>query len=87
MLLSLLVAVDLIKDLFNQRGSRRPCHASPLSDEVLCDSLKLFPASQTKGARHGHCMPQLSRFLHPTNGMRSWQDAEADSSILQLAGC
>lgn len=50
MLLSLPVAVDLIKDLFNKRGSKEQdaCHASPLSDEALHDSLNLFPASQTK---------------------------------------
>lgn len=46
-LLSPPVAVDLIKDLFNKRGSeeREACHTSLLSDKALCDSLNLFPAS------------------------------------------
>lgn len=53
-LLSLPVAADLIKDLFNKRGSKEQeaCHASRLSDEALHDSLNLFPASQTKRSCH-----------------------------------
>lgn len=86
MLLSPPVAADLIKDLFNKRGSeeREVCHASPLSDKALCDSLNLFPASRTKPSCHGGpaahwhgrfgtatAVPQLSGFLHPTNGTPS----------------
>lgn len=77
-LLSPPVAVDLIKDLFNKRESeeREACLASPLSDEALCDSLNLFPASRTKPRRHQGLAvhrhgPQLSGFLRPIHGMQS----------------
>lgn len=89
-LLSLPVAVDLIKDLFNKRGSeaQEACHASPLSDKALCDSLNLLPVSRTKPSchrdpavhRHGRfgaatAVPQLSGCFCPTNGMQSCRAA------------
>lgn len=48
-LLSLLVAVDLIKDLTNKE-EQEASHVSPLSDTALCDILNLFLLSKQNRA-------------------------------------